>query len=195
MIKLPLFLKALVGVAIIGGTIYFFTKPEEPKQAEQANNNQTTNTQSETPDPAGTIIVQASQGALNSTHSESSFISEAGNSGIITYLAYKGDSALYSFEVPKGGQYQMWAKLSDDGTWPNESRNATVIINPSVTSGGGATIQYKHFSKDTKGWVWTTLGNVTLNQGTNTVSFAKDADTGAAFSFQAFKFTPILLAQ
>jgi hypothetical protein len=138
--------------------------------------------------PQYSILVEAETGTLKADASTLSYIGESARGGE-AYLAGKGESAMYTFTAEKGGMYQLWGRLSDDALHQEGARNVTVVVN------GGETIGFKHPTKDTKGWEWISIGNLSLNKGSNSIVFTKDESTTAAFVMDAFKFTPILLSQ
>ncbi len=89
----------------------------------------------------------------------------------------------YDINSNKDDFYNLYIRLSDDGIHSNWSRSATILIN-------WKSIAYNHISENTKGWKWFYLGNITLKQWKNSISFRKNATTSAAFIMDAFKLVP-----
>ncbi len=138
----------------------------------------------EVADPAGTILVDGGIGTLTKDKYDSySYIAESAR-GKEAYLAAKGAIASYEFESAIAGNYKLSVKLSDDALHLDGSRSVTILLNNSKT------LAYSHISKDTKGWEWFDLGQVTLIAGKNTITFTKDDTTSAAFVMDEFKFVP-----
>jgi len=136
-------------------------------------------------DPVGTIVVEARTGTLSGAEpSTMDFIAEIA-SGWVAYLGSKGATATFPVEATTTGTYTLWAKMSDDGTWDSGYRDANIFVN------GIQVVTYQHVSKNTNGWVWTKIGNISLKAGSNTVAFTKANDMPAAFSTQALKFVPV----
>lgn len=129
------------------------------------------------------ITVEAGEGTLSAPENSGSYIAESAR-GLEAYLANDGDSATYTVDITEPGRYMLDVKLSDDGTWGNGDRSATVTIN------NAGTLQYDHLSENTNGWKWYTLGGVTLNQGSNTIVFTKNPGGYAAFVMDEFRLKP-----
>ncbi len=92
---------------------------------------------------------------------------------------------MYVVSIPLEGEYTLGVKLSDDGVHPNNTRDATVVINNSKT------LVYKHFSEDTKGWKWYNIGTTNLVAGENTFVFTKNESTGGAYVMDEFRLVPV----
>ncbi len=145
----------------------------------------TTVEKTETPDPAGTILINGKDGVLTGAGPWSNISNIERDNGFgEAYLGDKGGTATYTFESLAAGTFNLWVKLSDDAQHMNGARSATVTLNNSQT------IKYSHVSEDTRGWKWYRLGTVTLSAGTNTAAFTKDSDTSAAYVMNQFKFVP-----
>ncbi|MBI5404956.1 MAG: hypothetical protein HY976_01890 [Candidatus Kerfeldbacteria bacterium] len=164
------------------------------KTTTTTSNNSTTNTSTNqavnsnvAADPAGTIVVDAGTGTLSgAVPSTLDFIQEI-STGTVAYLGSKGATATYQVTAPTAGTYKLLISTSDDGTWNNGYRDATVTVN------GALVFSYLHVSQDTRGWKWFTLGNVSLKAGENTIAFTKSNDMPAAFTIDQFKFEPVIL--
>lgn len=184
-----------VVVIVLAGVIwYFMSQNNEADTANTntanisntANSNNLTNTVVSS-DPEGTILVEAGDGVLSGAQESSmDYIKESAR-GFEAYLGSKGATATYNVEVETSGTYKLYVKLSDDGTWNNGYRDATITVN------GAVVLNYLHTSEDTRGWKWYTLGNVSLKEGKNTVAFTKTNDMPAAYVMDEFKFTPVIL--
>lgn len=176
----------LVAVALFA-TACTKTNTNTTNESSNSNTSVTSNTNNSSADPEGTILVEAGDGVLTGVEESSvDYIKESAR-GLEAYLGSKGATANYTVTAEKAGTYQLQVKLSDDGTWDNGSRDASIIVN------GSPVLQYYHQSQDTRGWKWFTVGNASLKVGDNTVSFTKSNDMPAAYVMDEFKFIPVII--
>lgn len=129
------------------------------------------------------IYVEAGEGTLTN-EGYYSYVGESAR-GLEAYLGDKGASVMYVVSIPLEGEYTLGVKLSDDGVHPNNTRDATVVINNSKT------LMYKHYSEDTKGWKWYDIGTTNLVAGDNTFVFTKNESTGGAYVMDEFRLVPV----
>lgn len=132
------------------------------------------------------LVVEAGDGILKASENSGSYISESAR-GLEAYLASDGDSASYVVNIEEAGSYVLDVKLSDDGTWRNGDRSATVSVN------GSLALQYDHISENTNGWKWYTLGQVNLKAGENNIVFTKGKGGYAAFVMDEFRLKPTVV--
>lgn len=151
------------------------------------NLNAASNANAAASDPSGTIVVEAGDGTLSGVQESSTDYIKASARGLEAYLGSKGATATYTVTAPARGTYQLQVKLTDDGTWKNGDRDASISVN------GSTVLQYYHKTEDTRGWKWFTLGNASLKEGANTVTFTKANDMPAAYVMDEFKFIPVIL--
>lgn len=175
----------VISLALISGAVYFVAK--------NTNNNQPKSPQidkSIKSDETGYIYVDGGAGILTnqSQYGGLSYIGESAR-GTEAYLADEGIVANYEFTAEKAGSYRLEISLSDDGLHDNGARNATVTLNNS-----GA-VFYKHTSEDTKGWKWYSLGQLSIKNGKNAITFTKDESTTAAFVMNQFRLIPVVLSE
>lgn len=177
------FAMVAVGLILIGAAC---SKKTPVVTNQSSNTNTTVNASAREPaDPAGTIVVEASDGVLSGAEpSTMDFVAEIA-AGWVAYLGSKG--ATVTFPVPSDttGTFTLWVKTSDDGTWNSGYRDANVTVN------GVQVLTYLHVSQNTNGWKWQKLGNVSLKNGSNSVAFTKANDMPAAYSMQALKLIPV----
>ncbi len=138
-------------------------------------------------DPEGTIIVEAGDGSLSGVEESSmDYIKESAR-GLEAYLGSKGATATYNVTSANTGTYQLAVKLTDDGTWDNGSRDAN------ITANGSLVLTYYHRTEDTRGWKWFTVGNLSLKEGNNIITFSKANDKPAAYVMDEFKLVPVIV--
>lgn len=173
--KIFVFLPVLL--IVIGISIAVILSNKTREQEKDSN----INTPSEIEQTEGAIVVEAGEGTLINANSHS-YIGESAR-GLEAYLGDKGASAVYEFPGTNRN-YILWVKLTDDGLYTVGTRNVTIIVNNSQT------MIYQHVPEDTKGWKWYEIGSTTLQEGSNTISFTKDADTAGAYVMDEFMFIP-----
>ncbi|HNT29554.1 MAG TPA: hypothetical protein PKL83_01230 [bacterium] len=147
------------------------------------------NRDEEAQDPEGTIVVESTEGILSGAEPSTRDFIQQIESGNVAYLGSKGATATYSVSAAAAGTYKLHIKTSDDGTWGNGFRDASIMVNEVNV------LNYTHVSENTHGWKWLALGNVSLKEGENTIAFSKSNDMPAAFSFTQFKLVPVLVSQ
>lgn len=173
--KLFVYLPVLLIVVGISVAVILLNKNKSSDKGSEVN------TQNEVEKKEGTITVEAGQGTLVNGGTFS-YIDESAR-GLEAYLGDKGASAVYEF-TGVNGEYSLWVKLTDDGLYTVGTRNATIVVNNLQT------LVFQHVPEDTKGWKWYEIGNTTLLDGSNTISFTKDADTAGAYVMDEFIFIP-----
>jgi len=174
-----------IAMVFVGISIFWLIR-ESDKDQESSKDSSEKNVSEEENDVEGTIFVEAGEGVLKPVQYDSYSYMEESARGLEVYLANKGTSGIYVFEVESVGKYTLWIKLSDDGLHTSGARSATVVVNNSQTMG------YVHYSEDTKGWKWYRIGETNLLKGENTIVFTKNESTSAAFVMDEFKFVPSL---
>ncbi len=139
-------------------------------------------------DPIGTIMIQAKDGIISNKdqYDTQTYLAETSR-GFEAYLVSEGAQVTIPFTITdeQVGTYAVYLYTSDDGTFQNGDRNATIFFDQSQK------LLYNHTSQDTKGMVWLPIGNVSLIPGDHYVMVTKRESTYASFSFTSIKLIPI----
>lgn len=170
------FWKALLGIVIllIFGLITIDDIDLEGSQDEDS--------QQEAVITAGEIYILGGDGDLTKG-GDMSYVGTSAR-GEEAYLAERGATSFYEFDVSNSGEYTLFVKLSDDGLHFDGFRSATITINEEQV------FSYSHVSENTDGWKWYEIGLVELKEGGNQAKFEKNETTSAAYVMEAFKFVP-----